>query len=352
MALRFDPVLSCTTRLLHGQSTPDAKLPSSMMSSVAWMPTQWMPYPRTCSVLEVSGKRNRQPLFWLLTIVSVGLVMIAQLRFILNVSADTLLPFSHTVIALKDSGVDEIGSPTKFLNQSHLSGRMFSSMRTSTDTRDQATQELEREESRVSADLAVEVDMSPSDLRRKNGDLSVYSYYFSCSGFPAMALFVACMAVWIFCSEFPTIWLKWWSEANVERPNSDVGMYMAVFAVIEFVGVGAISAACYVAFIHIISNSASKIHSDLLESTLRAPLWFFTITDVGNLTNRFSQDMELIDMNLPIIMVNYVSSKLFLTTISFESNHLREKHKSNAQTFECCFFAWPRQSFSPSSPST
>lgn len=64
-----------------------------------------------------------------------------------------------------------------------------------------------------------------------------------------------------------------------------------------------------VLFIHIINDTALTLHTDLLKATLKAPWSFFQTTDVGIMTNRFSQDMDLIDMKLPIWVVNTVASE-------------------------------------------
>jgi ATP-binding cassette subfamily C (CFTR/MRP) protein 1 len=46
-----------------------------------------------------------------------------------------------------------------------------------------------------------EANITP-DATRKNGDWSVYSYYFSSSGYTIIIVFLVSMAVWIFCTEF------------------------------------------------------------------------------------------------------------------------------------------------------
>lgn len=40
------------------------------------------------------------------------------------------------------------------------------------------------------------------DIRRKHGELSVYTYYLASSGYAAVALYGVTMALWIFCTEF------------------------------------------------------------------------------------------------------------------------------------------------------
>ncbi|KAL9616750.1 MAG: hypothetical protein Q9160_008407 [Pyrenula sp. 1 TL-2023] len=52
-------------------------------------------------------------------------------------------------------------------------------------------------------------------------------------------------------------------------------------------------------FIKIISDTALKLHSDLLDTVSKAPVSFFQQQDVGGILNRFSQDMDLVDMVLP-----------------------------------------------------
>lgn len=42
-----------------------------------------------------------------------------------------------------------------------------------------------------------------------------------------------------------------------------------------------------------------------------APMSFFSSTDTGITTNRFSQDLELIDMELPVALIRTMLSKSF-----------------------------------------
>ena len=49
-----------------------------------------------------------------------------------------------------------------------------------------------------------------------------------------------------------------------------------------------------------IPRSAIYLHGRLLETVENAPLSFFTSTDAGQVVNRFSQDLSVIDMELPI----------------------------------------------------
>lgn len=46
------------------------------------------------------------------------------------------------------------------------------------------------------------------------------------------------------------------------------------------------------------------MHSRVLNAIMDAPLSFFTQTDAGSITNRFSQDLDLIDMELPVSLIH------------------------------------------------
>jgi ATP-binding cassette, subfamily C (CFTR/MRP), member 1 len=53
----------------------------------------------------------------------------------------------------------------------------------------------------------------------------------------------------------------------------------------------------------IAARSGITLHQRLLTTVMRAPLSLFTGTDIGSITTRFSQDIGLIDRNLPLALV-------------------------------------------------
>ena len=54
----------------------------------------------------------------------------------------------------------------------------------------------------------------------------------------------------------------------------------------------------------IIMKSGAILHQAALKTVINAPLRFFTTTDAGVVTNMFSQDMTLIDGELPSSLLN------------------------------------------------
>lgn len=63
---------------------------------------------------------------------------------------------------------------------------------------------------------------------------------------------------------------------------------------------------CIICFKFIVQSSGAKLHEDTLSTVINAPLSFFTTTDTGVITNLFSQDMNLIDGELPLAFLSLV----------------------------------------------
>ncbi|KAI1858524.1 uncharacterized protein JN550_012571 [Neoarthrinium moseri] len=225
-----------------------------------------------------------------------GLFRARSTTVLLATHSHKLMKLADSIIALQDSKIIETGSPDSLLNNGGYVSKLGLHLQEAGDCCDSDRDNVARvssttAESTASAEFRDEPDDTAWDTRRKNGDFSVYGYYFASSGYSVVGVSVLFIGTWVFCSEFPTVWLKWWSEANAAEPNANVGMYMGVYVALSLTGLLLACIACWFIFITILANSAYRLHSDLLEATLS-----------------FSQDMELIDMNLPMYMVNYITT--------------------------------------------
>ncbi|KAK2883394.1 hypothetical protein FQN49_000034 [Arthroderma sp. PD_2] len=243
-----------------------------------------------------------------------GLFRKCGTTIILATHSHKLMSFADTIVTLENGRITQSGRPQALLAQEGYVAKLGLALRDEEITRKNVEDtEISRIESNVaesfiSVSSTIDEANNIPDIRRKNGDWSVYRYYFASSSYTIVIIFLISMAAWIVCTEFATVWLKWWSEANEIEPNKDVGLYMGLYTFFCMFGVVAIAISCWTGIVKILSNAAFGLHSDLLVSTMRAPLRFFATTDTGALTNRFSQDMELIDMNLPLVMINYIST--------------------------------------------
>lgn len=146
------------------------------------------------------------------------------------------------------------------------------------------------------------------DTTRRSGSWSVYKYYIKSAGITTVLFWILFTFVGaVFTSVMP-IWVGQWTAANEKSPNQSLGFYLGVYAAfVVLANIGPFME-CRIFFIRVINNTALKLHADLLEATLRAPFSFFQKTDTGTITNRFSQDMDLIDMTLPTQAIQFTTA--------------------------------------------
>ncbi|KAJ5876483.1 ABC transporter transmembrane domain type 1 [Penicillium soppii] len=145
-----------------------------------------------------------------------------------------------------------------------------------------------------------------------NGNWPVYTYYFRSAGYGILVSFLAFTIIEAFCSSFQTLWIQWWVEANEEQPNKQLGMYLGVYGLIFGLAFLSLVTGCWLLFVPALNNTSLNLHSDLLKTALRASISFYQSVDIGSITNRFSQDLELIDMMLPIYAVNCVTNVVYV----------------------------------------
>ncbi|UKZ72509.1 hypothetical protein TrVFT333_000139 [Trichoderma virens FT-333] len=154
-----------------------------------------------------------------------------------------------------------------------------------------------------------EDEQEAEDLAR-TGDSALYLFYFQSIGWKhaLVALFTAMMPV--FLQQFTQIWLKWWTEASDGSSQPNNGMYYSVYVALLSLFILTTGLDCWFMFVKVIPRSATWLHWKLLETTLKASMAFFHRTDNGDLINRFSQDMTLVDRELPTAVYTTVAAIL------------------------------------------
>ncbi|KAK4184893.1 hypothetical protein QBC35DRAFT_517288 [Podospora australis] len=211
-----------------------------------------------------------------------------------------LLPYMDTVVVLDGGNLTYVGKP----DVAHLQ---------EVDLGDSLSDETAAEISQPSLDPGPKIspehpygpssslaEPSPDEgAQRQGGSWGVYSYYGRSAKARHLILWGCCSLIGAVFADVSIIWGEKWTEANERSPNQRLGYYLGIFAFFTAFANLATIGELWFLFVKAITDTALKLHSDLLRTTLRAPLNFFQGTDVGALTNRFSQDMDLIDMTLP-----------------------------------------------------
>ncbi|PKX93791.1 putative ABC multidrug transporter [Aspergillus novofumigatus IBT 16806] len=140
---------------------------------------------------------------------------------------------------------------------------------------------------------------------RQVGDATVYKLYIkSMGGFvAACSLFFA--ALWGLFTNYPTIWLTYWSDASESvHPAHSNSHYAGIYALLQICALIALLLLGITLFIVSVKKAGANLHQQALRTLIRAPLSFFTDTDTGVVTNLFSQDLNLIDTELPEATLN------------------------------------------------
>ncbi|KAL0929815.1 ABC transporter [Colletotrichum truncatum] len=136
---------------------------------------------------------------------------------------------------------------------------------------------------------------------RKTGDFTVYLYYLRSTTKVATILVLLSSLIAGFCTNFSTVWMSYWAEDSLHRPNA---FYLGIYGMLrgtELIGIFGASAFLLIA---IVTSSGLNLHSQAITTVIRAPLTLFTNTDTGTVTNLFSQDMTIIDGELPMALLN------------------------------------------------
>jgi len=147
-----------------------------------------------------------------------------------------------------------------------------------------------------------DVDDNNDQQGLKGSNLSLYGKYF---GYLSPVYFIILVSLVIFSvvlNNFIVIFMGY--VANLMISNfHDGGYYIAVYFALIITG----------SLINMISNLwlyvntgikiSKHVHDHMLKSIIRAPLSFFEVTPLGRLVNRFSHDIDVLDDDIPYIIM-------------------------------------------------
>ncbi|KAK3325989.1 P-loop containing nucleoside triphosphate hydrolase protein [Apodospora peruviana] len=143
------------------------------------------------------------------------------------------------------------------------------------------------------------------DHNRMLGDGTVYRHYFSSMHKLTLLGIVVFACGYGFFTNFTTVWLKFWSEdVTSSNPKHSNSYYLGLYGLFQISTVVSLYFLSVIVFTTMISVSGAKLHRETLRTVINAPLRFFITTDIGIVTNLFSQDMTLIDGDLPNAVAN------------------------------------------------
>lgn len=147
---------------------------------------------------------------------------------------------------------------------------------------------------------------------RQFADWALYKFYFNSVPTHMILIFLVLAVGYIVLGRMTAVWIKIWTDHGTDK---DTGTYFGIYMAICITTV--IFSACSPWwFMNIlIPRSAVHLHQLLLDAYLQAPLYFLTGTDNGVILNRFSQDMTLVDQQMPMAFFETtLNASVFLVT--------------------------------------
>ncbi|KAJ3549386.1 hypothetical protein NM208_g529 [Fusarium decemcellulare] len=216
------------------------------------------------------------------------------------------LPFADYIISLDGTGVGcEQGSLDKLSNSGgYVSRSLVSSADWTYEPVPDATPRTESSVDALANSEAALLEDMEDEAGRRTGDVAIYTYYIRAIGWIPTFIFIAAICAFIFCQSFPTIWLNWWAAANAKDPFARLGYYLGIYAMLGGLAIVFLVVSTWQMIVTMVPLSGNNFHQSLLKTVLNAPMSFFAATDAGVTINRFSQDLQLIDMDLPLSALN------------------------------------------------
>ena len=152
-------------------------------------------------------------------------------------------------------------------------------------------------------DTTQEEDSPAKDSLRRTGEWNTYVHWLRSCGFVSSGLSVLWSIVWNVSAQAPGVLVK-----SFGNSSSQATTFIIIFGITGLLAAVAITLVAVQIFHSMVPKSSSSLHLNLLEAVVNAPLSFFTRTDIGSITNRFSQDMALVDSELPFAYADFVLS--------------------------------------------
>ncbi|KAF0323555.1 ABC multidrug transporter [Colletotrichum asianum] len=153
------------------------------------------------------------------------------------------------------------------------------------------------DQSAVSAATQEQPSKTPSDW-------ATYGYFVRAVGSPNTALLIFLGGVFGTLYTFPSVWVNWWTTDPTARDS----FYLGIYALLQATGL-----ICWFLFTRhclttVVSRSGKKLHNSLLSTVMSASFSYLSIKDSGTIINRFSQDLQSVDGELPAALLNTVAT--------------------------------------------
>lgn len=124
----------------------------------------------------------------------------------------------------------------------------------------------------------------------------LYSYYFGAFGESNLALLTATTASSSIFLMLTHRWLQWWAETA----NENIWFFSVGYTLVSAGNFVSLNSTNYVLLLLVTPRSGHILHDRLLQAVINAPYTYFTTHDMGNILDRFIEDIKQMDNRLPL----------------------------------------------------
>ncbi|KAH9223366.1 P-loop containing nucleoside triphosphate hydrolase protein [Leptodontidium sp. 2 PMI_412] len=136
-------------------------------------------------------------------------------------------------------------------------------------------------------------------------DMGLYRHWLSTIGLWPLLIFLVLIVGNGFGSNFPTIWLKLWSsDSTSTSPDHPFAYWIGIYALLGASSVLCVFPAGLIMLRTGVRLTGTSLHHAAIETIMHSSFRFLSTTDVGKVLNLLSQDMNILDIQLPRIVNN------------------------------------------------
>jgi len=153
--------------------------------------------------------------------------------------------------------------------------------------------------------------MTDEDKNEGSVDGAIYTHYAKAGGTFIFFMIFIIQGFGKASEIMANFWLSIWAEATanaaMNQTTVDSFYYINIYAAFGIGGVICLTIRALTMAIHRLKASR-KLHNDLTDSIMQAPVAFFDVTPIGRVLNRFAADMDKIDLELTQSLSQAVST--------------------------------------------
>jgi len=145
-----------------------------------------------------------------------------------------------------------------------------------------------------------------NEEEREEGEVagSAYTHYAKAGGYWVAAMTFIIQGIGKGFEVGSSFWLAYWAQESYAaslkgEPHSTktTNFYIGIYALFGLMGVLGLTFRSIFIAIHRL-RASKKLHDELVERIMRAPVAFFDVTPIGRILNRFAADMDKVDLEL------------------------------------------------------